>query len=124
MLRAVFGAAAAAVLLTLPAAAQTTLPSACAFTPAPAIPDGATATNAAMVAARETLQQWRTTRSAEIAACRAVVDQTQAQLNAVQSAHNQAVTDTDAAIAQFAAENAKYAARARPRREGSSRPGQ
>jgi hypothetical protein len=115
MLRVVFCATAAALLSAPPAAAQAALPSACVVTPAPAIPDGATATNAAMTAARETLQHWRATRSAEIAACRAAVDQAQAQLNALQTAHNQAVSDTDAAIAHFAAENAEYTARARPR---------
>jgi hypothetical protein len=124
MLRVAIGATAAAFVFAQPVAAQTALPSACVFTAAPSIPDGATATNAAMNAGRETLQHWRATRSAEIAACRAEIDRAQAQLNAMQSAHNQAVTDTDGAIAQFAAENAEYAARARPRREGSSRSGQ
>ncbi|MGQ0533140.1 MAG: hypothetical protein ACT4OF_10700 [Caulobacteraceae bacterium] len=117
LLGATSAAVAAACILAQTAVAQTALPPACAsFTPAPAIPDGATATNAAMNSAREALQQWRTTRAAEIAACKGALDQVQAQLNTIQVAHNQAVTETDAAIAQFAAENAEYTERGRPRR--------
>jgi hypothetical protein len=123
MMKAVLGAIAVA-LSAQAAVAQTAVPAACAsFTPAPAIPDGATATNAAMTASREALVQWRSTRATEIAACKTALDQAQAQLNAIQAAHNQAVTETDATIAQFAAENAEYSERARPRR-ASSRPGQ
>lgn len=111
-------AAAALAVLTSVALAQPAPAQTCAFTPAPTIPDGATATNAAMVAAREALQQWRTVRAAEIAACKVSVDEAQARLNALQAAHNRAVTETDAAVAQFAAENAEYSARARPRPRG------
>lgn len=91
-----------------------------AFTSGPRIPDGATASNAAMNTARTAVDTWRTTRRAEVDACRAAIERVQAQLNAMQTAHNQAVTETDAVIAQFAQENAEYAARRRSR--GSSRP--
>lgn len=125
LLGATSAAVAAVCILAQAASAQTALPQACtSFTAAPAIPDGATATNAAMSGARETLQQWRNTRAGEIAACKAALDQTQALLNAIQVAHNQAVTETDATIAQFAGENAEYTARARPRRTGATRPSQ
>jgi hypothetical protein len=118
MKRVAFGASAFVLAVLTPLAlAQTPAPAAaCRFTPTPSIPDGATATNAAMNAAREALQSWRSTRAAEIAACKTLLDQAQAQLNALQVAHNQAVTETDAAIAAFSAENAEYTARARPRR--------
>lgn len=115
MRRVVLGAAGAAMLLMQAAAAQT-LPAACEFTPAPAVPDGATATNAAMSRAREALAQWRATRVAELTACKAAMDQAHAQLNAIESAHNHGVSETDAVIERFSEENAEYNARVRARR--------
>jgi hypothetical protein len=122
-MKVVFGAAAAALFLAQAAVAQT-LPAACSFTASPAIPDGATATNAAMNEAREALQQWRATRAAEIAACKTAVDQAHAQLNAIEAAHNQAVAETDGAIERFTQENTEYNGRVRARRDGATRPNQ
>ncbi|MGD9982056.1 MAG: hypothetical protein AB7H66_15245 [Hyphomonadaceae bacterium] len=121
MIRVVFGAT-AAVLVLAPMAVAQTLPAACAFTPAPPIPDGATATNAAMIGAREALQEWRATRAAELTACKGALDQAHALLNAIETAHNQGVTETDAAIDRFIEENAEYNARVRARRDGATRP--
>jgi hypothetical protein len=122
-MRVVFCAAAAALFLA-PAAVAQTLPPACSFTPAPAIPDGATATNAAMSDAREALQQWRVLRTAEIAACKTAMDQAHAHLNAIETAHNQAIAETDGAIERFTQENAEYSGRVRARRDGATRPNQ
>jgi hypothetical protein len=122
-MKVVFGAAAAALFLAQAAVAQP-LPAACSFTAPPAIPDGATATNAAMNEAREALQQWRATRAAEIAACKAAMDQAHAQLNAIEAAHNQAVAETDGAIERFTQENTEYNGRVRARRDGATRPNQ
>jgi hypothetical protein len=122
-MKGVFGATVATLILAQAAVAQP-LPAACSFTPTPAIPDGATATNAAMSEARDGLQQWRVTRAAEIAACKTAMDQAHAQLNAIETAHNQAVTETDAAIERFTQENAEYSGRVRARRDGATRPSQ
>lgn len=122
-MKVVFGATAAALVLAQAAVAQT-LPAACSFTSAPVIPDGATATNAAMSDAREALQQWRVLRAGEIAACKTAMDQAHAQLNAIETAHNQAVAETDAAIERFTQENAEYSGRVRARRDGATRPNQ
>ena len=112
----VCAAAFAALLGATPAAAQQETGDACAsFTSGPRIPNGETASNAAMVSARGAVDAWRSTRQAEVEACRAAIERVQAQLNAMQTAHNQAVTETDTVIAQFAAENAEYAARRRGR---------
>ncbi|MGD9967011.1 MAG: hypothetical protein AB7T59_10850 [Hyphomonadaceae bacterium] len=121
MIKVVLSATAAALFLAQAAAAQT-LPGACVFSPAPAIPDGATASNAVMSAAREALQQWRAARAAELAGCKTAMDQAHAQLNAIERAHNQAVTETDDAIERFTEENAEYNARVRARRDGATRP--
>lgn len=118
-----FVGAVLALIAAQPAAAQNGLPAACAsFSATPAIPDGATASNAAMTQARDALQAWRGERASQIAACKAVLDHTLAQLNAIEAAHNRAVTETDAAIARFTLENAEYTERARGgRRQASNR---
>lgn len=117
-----FVGAVLALMAAQPAVAQNGLPAACAFSATPAIPDGATASNAAMTQARDALQAWRGERASQIAACKAVLDHTLAQLNAIEAAHNRAVTETDAAIARFTLENAEYAERARGgRRQASNR---
>lgn len=124
LIRVVFYAAAAALLMA-PAAVAQTIPAACVFSAqAPAVPDGTTATNAQMTEAREALLQWRSVRSVEVAACKTALDQVRAQLNAVEAAYNQGVTESNTATDRFTAENAEYTARARPRREGSTRPNQ
>ncbi len=109
-MKVLLGATAAIMLMAAPALAQTppALPSQCAFTAAPTIPDGATATNAQMTTAREALQTWRTTRTAELAACNAAALSLQAQYQAAAAANNAAATETDATITRFTAENTAY----------------
>lgn len=125
-LKALLGATAALVFLATPVMAQTApvaLPAQCDFTPAPVIPDGATATNTAMQNARTALEAWRATRQSELAACNAAAQALQAQAQAAAAAHNAAATETDATITRFTAENAEYSARgATGRRERGSAP--
>lgn len=116
---------AVAVTLSTLAAAQQALPPECAaFTPAPTIPDGATANNSAMRDARVALEAWRTTRRAELAACEAASRALEARAQAGMVAHNGAATETEEAIARFAAENEEYSARGGQSRRDrpSSRP--
>lgn len=110
-MRILLGATAALMLMAAPAFAQTTLPSQCSFTPAPAIPDGASATNQQMTAARTALAAWTTTRQAEIAACDAAARALDDQAKAAAAAHNAALAETNAAIARFTEENSEYGAR-------------
>lgn len=113
-MRILLGATAALTLMAAPALAQTTpaaAPAQCAFTAAPAIPDGATATNNAMRDTREALEAWRNTRATELAACSTAVQSLQQQAAAAAAAHNTAATETDATIRRFAAENEEYNAR-------------
>ena len=113
-MKVLLGATAAVLLLASPALAQTNsaLPQQCAsFTPAPAIPDGATASNSAMRTARDALAEWQQTRSAELAACQAATQALEAQAQASANAHNAALAETNAAITQFTAENEEYSAR-------------
>lgn len=113
-MRILLGATAALTLMAAPALAQTTpaaAPAQCTFTAAPAIPDGATATNNAMRDAREALEAWRSTRASELAACNAAAQALQQQAQAAILANNSAATETDTTIRQFAAENEEYNAR-------------
>lgn len=114
-MKVLLGATAALVLLASPALAQTqssALPAQCNLTPAPTIPDGATANNNQMRDARTALEAWRTTRQAELVACQTAVQALQAQAAAAVTAYNTAATETDATITRFAAENEEYNARA------------
>ena len=112
--------ASATVLFTGLAAAQTQAPAACAaFTPPPALPDGATASNAAMRQAREALEAWRGVRAAEMAACTTASQQLEAQARAGAAAHNNAASEAEALIARFAAENEEYNQRRTARRDSN-----
>lgn len=103
---------AVAVTLSTLAAAQEALPPECAtFTPAPTVPDGATANNSAMREARAALEAWRTTRRAELGACEAASRALNQRAQAAMSAHNAAATETEALAERFAAENQEYTAR-------------
>lgn len=103
---------AVAVTLSTLAAAQQTLPPECAtFTPAPAIPDGATADNSDMREARAALEAWRTTRRAELSACEAASRALDQRAQAAMSAHNAAATETEELVERFATENQEYTAR-------------
>lgn len=108
-----FGATAALMLMAAPAFAQTTpaLPSQCNFTAAPSIPDGTRATNQQMTQAREALQTWSNTHTAELAACNAAATALQAQATAAMNAHNGALTETNSAIQRFTQANEAYSAR-------------
>lgn len=113
-MRILLGATAALMLMAAPALAQTStaqIPAQCNFTPPPAIPDGATASNSVMSQAREALATWRTAREAELAACNAQVQALQAQAQAAAGAHNAGLTETNTTIQRFMAENEEYAAR-------------
>lgn len=110
-MKVLLGATAALVMMAAPALAQTTppaLPAQCNFTPAPTIPDGATATNNQMRDARTALEAWRDTRRAELTACQGAVQALQAQANAAATAFNTAAPETDAVITRFAAQNEVY----------------
>ena len=125
-LKALLAATAAFVMIAAPVQAQTSavaLPAQCNFTAAPAIPDGATATNTAMQRAHEVLEAWRVTRQTELAACNAAAQTLQAQAQAAAAAHNAAATEADATIMRFTVENSEYAARgATSRRDRGSSP--
>ncbi len=106
-----FGATAALVLMAAPAFAQTTLPAQCTFTAAPAIPDGARATNQQMTQARDALQAWTTTRQTEMAACAAAAQALDDQAKAAAAAHAAAIAETNGAIQRFTQANEAYSAR-------------
>lgn len=112
-MKVLLGATAALVLMAAPALAQTTsaLPSQCNFTAAPAVPDGARATNAQMTQARAALETWRAAREAELAACNTAAQALQAQAQAAAAAHNAAVAETNTTITRFGEENQEYSAR-------------
>lgn len=112
-MKVLLGATAAFMLMAAPALAQTqaALPAQCTFTAAPAIPDGATATNTAMQNAREALEAWRATRQTELTACNGAAQALQAQAQAAAVVYNVAAIDTDATINRFVAENTEYNAR-------------
>ncbi len=112
-MKVLLGATAAFALLAAPAFAQTTsaLPAQCNFTAAPAIPDGATATNNAMQETRAAVEAWRATRTAELAACQAAATALQAQAQAAAAAHNAGIAETNTTIERFTAENVEYNAR-------------
>lgn len=112
-MKVLLGATAAFALLAAPALAQTSaLPAQCSFTAAPAIPDGATATNNAMQDARTAVEAWRATRTAELAACQSAATALQAQAQAAAAAHNTGIAETNSTIERFSAENTEYNARA------------
>ena len=113
-MKVLLGATAAFALLAAPALAQTTpaLPAQCSFTAAPAIPDGATATNNAMQDARTAVEAWRATRTAELAACQSAATALQAQAQTAAAAHNTGIAETNSTIERFSAENTEYNARA------------
>ena len=107
-----FGATAALMLMAAPAFAQTTpLPAQCSFTAAPAIPDGARATNQQMTQAREALQAWTVTRQTEMAACVAAAQALDDQAKAAAAAHAAALAETNGAIQRFTQANEAYSAR-------------
>lgn len=125
-LKALLAATSAFMMIASPVLAQTTVvapPTQCNFTPAPAVPDGATATNTAMQRARDALETWRATRQTELAACNSAAQTLQAQAQAAAAAHNAAATEADATITRFIAENTEYNARgAAPRRDRGNAP--
>lgn len=115
------GATAAFALLAAPAFAQTTSAQ-CAFTAAPTIPDGATASNNDMRDAREAFEAWRAARTAELATCQASAQALQAQAQTAVGTYNTGLNETNSTIERFAAENVEYNARgaAPARRERGS----
>lgn len=124
--KALLAATSAFMLIAAPVLAQTAvvaLPAQCNFTPAPIVPDGATATNTAMQRAHEALEAWRVTRQTELAACNSAAQSLQAQAQAAAAAHNAAAAEADATITRFTAENTEYNARgAASRRDRGSAP--
>lgn len=112
-MKVLLGATAALVLMAAPALAQTTsaLPSQCNFTAAPAVPDGARATNTEMNQARTALETWRAAREAELAACNTAAQALQAQAQAAAAAHNAGLAETNTTITRFGEENQEYSAR-------------
>ncbi|ANP44921.1 hypothetical protein ATE48_02765 [Candidatus Viadribacter manganicus] len=111
-MKVLLGATAAFALLAAPAFAQTTsAPTQCAFTAAPSIPDGATASNNEMRDARAAFEAWRTTRTTELAACQAAAQALQTQAQTAVGAYNGGLTETNSTIERFAAENTEYNAR-------------
>jgi hypothetical protein len=113
----VLGAVAAAALLGTPALAQTDaaapLASAnCAgFASAPAMPDGASATQAQMNQGNETYQQWGTATHTKLQACRAEIEAIRAQLNTLEAMYNTSVGLLTTVTAAWEADVAEYNAR-------------
>jgi hypothetical protein len=112
-MKVLLGATAALVLMAAPAFAQTTpaLPTQCTFTAAPAIPDGANATNQQMTQARAALQAWTVTRQTEMDACAAAARALDDQAKAAAAAHTAAIAETNGAIQRFTQANEAYSAR-------------
>ncbi len=112
------GAAIAALLLAGPAAAQTqpTLtPNCTGFAPAPTgLPDGATANASRMNQGRERVAEWVGARDTRLAQCLSDITAQRAQLNALEAAYNQAVTEKEGVINGWATETEEYNARGTP----------
>ncbi len=107
-------AAVTAGLLASGSAAAQTIPagSACAaFTPAPALADGARASREAMTAAEQQLEAWRAMRDQELAACQTEIAALRAQLEAMIGAYNAAGEQRVAAIRTWNGEVAQFSAR-------------
>ena len=116
-MKAVLGAAVSALLLFAGAAsAQTTTPpqppapsaNCTGFTPAPALPDGATANPRQMTAGNEAYQSWGQARLAKLQACRADIEALRAQLNVLEQAYITANTELNTTTQSWQAEAAEY----------------
>jgi len=116
-MKALIGAAAAALLLASPAAAQAqTQPAVTAncsgFEATPTgLPDGATANASRMNQGRERVAEWLRARDARLAQCLADINAQRAQLNAIEAAYNQAVTEKEGVVNGWAVETEEYNAR-------------
>lgn len=132
-MKVLIGAAAAALLMTVSAAAQTTTPapttptvtapvevppSRCpALTPAPTLPDGATATTADMEAGNVTYQTWATAYQSGVACRRTEVEELRAQEAARRTEYNAGAEVLNTTTTNWVAEAAEFNARpARSRR--------
>lgn len=108
-MRVVHITAALACVLVANASAQTPAAGSCAgFTPAPTMPDGATASSSAMQNGDIRFNAWLEARNAKLAACLADINALQAQLQPLQEAFNQASTERAAVYSSWAAEVEEY----------------
>lgn len=120
-MKAAFGAAVvAAALFSAPAAAQTASGSCAAFEAAPTAPNGATASRQAMEAYGRQFEAWRAARDQRLAACRAEIDATRAELDAMVQSYNTAGRERAALISAWNAEVDEYGARGGQRRDSRS----
>lgn len=112
-MKVLFGAAAAALIIATSAAAQTppVNPNCTGFTPAPALPDGATANNRQMAAGNDAYQGWGQDRLAKLQACRTDIEALRAQLNTLEQAYNTANGELTGVTNSWQAEVAEYNAR-------------
>lgn len=113
-MRVVFGAAVLACVLVAPAFAQPqpTLPANCqGLAAAPTLPDGATASAAAVEDGNEAFTAWHEGGMAKLGLCRADIDVLRAQLRASEDAYNAAVGQLNAGRDAWLAEVNEYNAR-------------
>jgi hypothetical protein len=104
-MKVLIGAAAAALLLTSPAFAQTTpSPTCTGFEAAPTLPDGASASRSEIEAANAQVEAWNRARTQEQTACRAEIEAMRTQLDAMVAAFNAEGQERQALITAWTAE--------------------
>lgn len=122
-MKVLLGALVVASLLVFPAHAQTqaAVGVSCGnFTPAPNLPDGATASRPAMVRSGEAVEAWRATRETKLTQCLADIQAVRAQLNAMEAAYNQAGAERNTVLNAWNAEAAEFSGRGSARRTGGA----
>lgn len=123
-MRVIVGAAAAVLLFSSVASAQTPVsPSTncTVFAPAPTAPDGATATSAQINAANTEYQAWGNARLAQLQTCRAEYEAIEAQLNLMRDGYNAANEELRTVGEAFQVEVEEFNARGASRRGNRSR---
>lgn len=84
------------------------------FAAAPSgLPDGATASASRMNQGRDRVATWLRDRDAKLALCMADISALRTQLNALETAYNQAVAEKDNLVAAWSQEAEEYNARGR-----------
>ena len=70
-----------------------------------------------MASSGRAVEAWRQEREAKMAACRADIEALRQQLNAMESAYNQAGAERNSVLGAWNGEVTEYAERRRPRRD-------